>query len=68
MAGEVEFGLCEVCKENRPLERTYYHYDINCVCHSPKHFELVRHCSTCIPREPLTTKIEIQTSFLKKIK
>jgi hypothetical protein len=64
MSGEVEFGRCEICKENKPLERAYYHYDIKCECHSPYHFEFVRHCKDCIPKEPLETKIILKTSNL----
>jgi hypothetical protein len=65
MSGEVEFGKCEICNENKPLERTYYHYDIKCECHSPRHFEFVRHCKDCVPKEPIETKIIMKTSDLR---
>lgn len=65
MAGESEFGKCDICKQNKPLERTYYHYDIKCDCHSPQHFELVSHCLQCRPQEPLVTTIALQTKDLK---
>ena len=64
MAGETEFGRCEICKENKPLLRTYYRYPFQCKCHSPQHFEMIRHCSTCIPEEPELTKITIKTKAL----
>ena len=67
MSGEVEFGRCDICKEDKPLERTYYHYDIKCECHSPYHFELVIHCKDCVPKEPSETKIILKTSNLSKI-
>jgi hypothetical protein len=66
MAGDIEYGACEVCYKEAPLSRKYYHYDIKCECHSPKHFEIVRHCKDCTPKEPKTTKIRYKTSDLKK--
>lgn len=56
-------GTCEVCKkENVSLTRTYFHYDLQCECHSPNHFDLFDHCSECKPKQPLTTKAELRTS------
>lgn len=61
-----EMGTCGVCrKENAILQRTYFHYDIKCECHSPNHFELIRHCNDCTPVEPNKTKIYLKTSELK---
>lgn len=48
----IEFGKCDICGKECGLERTYFEYDINCECHSPKHFELVRHCKDCVPSIP----------------
>lgn len=63
---EQERGTCEICrKENTLLERTYFHYDIRCECHSPTHSDLVRHCTNCIPMEPETTRIILRTSSIK---
>lgn len=59
--GSMEYGLCEVCGEEAPLRRTYFHYNIKCECHSPNHFEMVRHCETCEPVEPTETKVIIAT-------
>lgn len=64
MSGEVEFGKCDVCHIEKPLERKYYYYAINCECHSPKHFELVRHCKDCIPNKPLLTNLTIKSEIL----
>jgi len=74
MPGATEYGKCEKCGTEGPLQRTYFRYDVRCTCHSPHHFELVRHCSTCVPIEPEYTKIEfhfgdhitLKTSSLKK--
>ncbi len=66
MSGDIESGTCELCnKESVVLNRTYYHYDIKCKCHSPNHFILVRHCDTCVPKEPET--LILNTSDLKTI-
>jgi hypothetical protein len=65
MSGESEFGTCEVCKQESNLQRTYYHYDLQCECHSPCHFEIVRHCSVCHPFEPKETKVVLRTRDLK---
>lgn len=66
MSGEIEFGNCEICGNEAPLERTYFHYNIKCECHSPYHFELVRHCKNCIAKEPEVTTLTIKTSQLAK--
>lgn len=62
---ETEFGKCDICGEEKPLQRTYYHYDIKCNCHSPNHFEIVSHCKDCTPKEPLETKVYL--SPIKKV-
>ena len=67
MSGCSEFGICDICKETKPLQRTYFKYNIKCECHSPYHFELVYHCSDCQPIEPKETKITLKTSYLKNI-
>lgn len=62
--GEQEQGICNICHKEKILQREYYHYDIKCECHSPKHFECVKYCNNCIPTEPEETKITIKTSQL----
>jgi len=64
MSGETEFGMCKICKEVKPLKRTYFHYNIKCECHSPNHFDLVIHCEDCIPERPRETKIVLLTDKL----
>ena len=66
MSGDVEFGICDVCKKEASLMRTYFNYDIKCECHSPSHFELIRHCNECKPIEPKITKIYLNTQTLEK--
>lgn len=66
MSGEMEWGTCSVCKKDGPINRTYYHYVIECECHSPSHFEIVYHCNECEPVEPRTTKITMPTNKLVK--
>ena len=64
--GEIEYGKCEVCGHEAPLRRKYFHYpDIKCACHSPCHFDLVRHCGKCKPKQPAYTRIELRTDTLK---
>lgn len=62
--GCVEHGICEVCGNEDFLTRTYFRYPIKCECHSPQHFELIRHCKNCTPKEPEITKIQLRTSEL----
>lgn len=51
-------GYCDICGNIDVLYRTYFRYEyIKCECHSPSHFELVDHCSTCVPKEPTRTSI-----------
>ena len=67
MCGEIEFGKCDLCPNETQLQRTYFRYDIKCECHSPNHFEIVRHCANCTPKEPTETKITVKTSSLHRI-
>lgn len=67
MSGDIEYGTCDICKKETPLERTYFRYDIKCECHSPYHFDLIRHCKDCIPSPPMATKVWLRTDELKQI-
>jgi hypothetical protein len=58
--GDIEIGICDICKTESQLGRTYFHYDIKCECHSPNHFELVVHCKNCTPQPPTKTNVTIR--------
>lgn len=52
--GDIEWGKCEICGKEGPLERTYFYYPVHCECCGSKdkdgqkqHFVLVRHCDKC---------------------
>jgi hypothetical protein len=64
--GDVEFGKCEICGKETNLQREYYYYGVECECHGPTHFEVVRHCKNCEPKEPKTTKITVTTDSLRR--
>ena len=64
MSGEVEFGKCDYCGKEGPMNRKYFHYPIKCECHSPQHFEIKWHCNDCFPVEPETTKLTVRTEVL----
>ena len=64
MSGACEYGKCEICGKEAPLQRTYFNYDIKCECHSPNHFDLVRHCEDCVPKKPRETKVILRTEGL----
>lgn len=59
--GDIEYGKCEICGKEGPLERTYFYYPIHCECCGSKdkdgqkqHFEMIRHCKDCpapMPKE-----------------
>ncbi len=69
MSGDLEYGICNSCNKEGPVNRTYFTYEsIACECHSPTHFEIIWHCSDCIPVEPAITKIQIKTDNLKNLK
>lgn len=64
--GEIEFDKCQICGQYAQIHRTYFRYpEIKCECHSPCHFDLVRHCDKCKPRIPEYTRIELRTDNLK---
>lgn len=67
MSGTCEFGKCDICKEEKPLQRTYFYYNIKCECHSPYHFVIVHHCFDCVAIEPKETTITLKTDYLKNI-
>lgn len=58
VVGDIEYGTCEVCGQDNNLVRTYYRYTVECSCHFPSHFEVVRHCKECTPAEPAYTIID----------
>lgn len=39
------YGKCEICKQERSLQHTYFRY-------SPEHFTVVTHCPSCVPKPP----------------
>jgi hypothetical protein len=63
MSGEIEYGKCNTCGKDAPLQRKYYYYDIKCSCcgsrHNGKnyHFEIKWHCANCKPKAPSSIKI-----------
>ncbi len=64
---QLEWGKCQYCDQEGPINRTYFRYDIKCECHSPQHFEIVWHCNDCEPKEPKETKLTINTKFLRQL-
>ena len=62
--GEGMFGKCPICGIEKPLQRTCFHYNIKCECHSPNHFDLVDHCKDCTPKKPRETKVTLLTDKL----
>ena len=65
MSGEIEYGECDICFRTAELNREYYRYNIKCECHSGSHFEIVRYCVSCKPKEPTYTKLNIKTENLR---
>ena len=66
--GEMGVVKCQICgKKDVQLQKTYFHYNFKCLCHSPRHFDEVIHCNECIPKEPTETKISISTENLKSL-
>ena len=53
MDEETSYGTCDVCEKNdQILTNTKFIYGIQCLCCEPQHFEIVKHCGTCIPEPP----------------
>lgn len=67
MSGSCEYGVCQYCKKETFLQRTYFYYNIKCECCSTQHFEIVYHCNDCVPVEPEKTKVTLKTNYLKNI-
>lgn len=68
MSGSIEFGKCDICGKNAQLNRKYYHYDIQCECCSPNHFDLICHCDNCHPKPPKQTTIKLKVYTLKELR
>lgn len=66
MSGEIMIGKCMYCMRMSNLERTYFHFNIKCECHSPNHFESVEHCVACKPKMPSFTSILLKKNFVEK--
>jgi hypothetical protein len=57
---DFELGVCDICKTEANVSRTYYYYDIKCDCCNTKddpHFEVVRTCIDCDPKPPLSLRV-----------
>jgi hypothetical protein len=64
---EQESGTCSVCGTNGPIQRTYYYYEIKCdCCVGDKHFEIVYHCGSCVPKPPPRVKVTLEIQPLEK--
>lgn len=59
---DLEYGKCPICGKEKPLDRTYFYYNIPCECCGCKrdgkdmHFELRIHCDKCVPDIPRSIK------------
>ena len=67
MCGEVEIykGKCFYCNRYTDLKRKYFHYNIGCCCHSPKHFDLIYMCHGCTPKMPSYTSVLLKTGVIE---
>lgn len=63
---QAEHGKCDMCGKDKNLRRAYYYYGIKCECHSPEHFEMVRHCGDCHPEPPKETTIRVKPRELER--
>ena len=64
--GDIEKGICSVCKKICAGNRKYYHYNIDCeCCGGNTHFEIVFHCNDCIPIEPKEIRPILSTKKFK---
>ena len=59
MGGCQEWGKCNYCGSEGPINRTYFKYNIKCKCHTPEHFTIVWHCDNCEPKDPGIGKIQL---------
>ena len=64
--GETIIGKCMYCMKYTNLQRTYFRFNLDCECHSPKHFEIVEHCGSCTPKRPSYTSVLLKKNLVNK--
>ena len=63
---DVEYDKCNVCGKKAMLQRKYYHYNIECeCCGGVHHFEIIRYCDNCSPKEPEQIRVILKAGFYK---
>jgi len=63
-----EVSKCVICGKVKPVARQYYAYDIPCECCGGKqHFESVKYCCDCEPKEPTVVKPHLLVKDLDKL-
>lgn len=53
-------GNCKLCGIETNLVRTYFHYDSECKCCSPNHFNIVHTCKSCVAPIPTETRVMLE--------
>lgn len=66
MGGGIEYGKCEICGNEGPLERTYFYHPVHCDCcgsrdseGQKRHFVIAHHCERCAPAIPHNIKVRL---------
>ena len=67
MSGDMLFGKCACCGKEKPLQRTYFRYPIECQCHNRTHFDLIDHCADCTPKSPKETRVLLTPEQIDEI-
>jgi hypothetical protein len=67
MSGCSEWGKCDYCEYEGPINRHYFRYDINCECCNDNHFEIVWHCDKCEPIDLGIRRIQLSEEEKHKI-
>ncbi len=64
--GNIEHGKCNVCGKEATLQRKSYYYNIECeCCGGIHHFETIKYCSNCSPKEPKQIRVILKADFYK---
>lgn len=64
--GCVEYGTCDICGEEKVINRKYYYYGVKDKGTNQPHFEMISYCSKCKNMVKPPKKITLEIDPIKE--